>query len=109
VKAKGTLHWVDKESSVAAEVRLYDRLFSDENPLGHEDKDFLEFINPESLNVISNARIEPGLLQSKAGDKFQFLRLGYFCVDRDSSEGALVFNRTVALRDSWGKAKGAGD
>jgi glutaminyl-tRNA synthetase len=107
IKAKGTLHWVSAAHAKEAEVRLYDRLFMDENPAGHEDKDFLEFINPESLTVIAHALVEPGLVHAKPGDRFQFLRLGYFCADADSREDKPVFNRTVTLRDSWAKTKGA--
>ncbi len=105
VKAKGTLHWVSAQHAIDAEVRLYDRLFSDENPGGHEDKDFLEFINPDSLKVISAAKVEPALSESKPGDRFQFLRMGYFCTDPDSASSKLVFNRTVTLKDSWAKEK----
>jgi glutaminyl-tRNA synthetase len=105
IKAKGTLHWVSASHAVNAEVRLYDRLFVDENPLGHEDKEFLEFINPDSLRVVQNAKVEPGLRESKPGDQFQFLRLGYFCADRESTSEGLVFNRTVTLKDSWSREK----
>ncbi len=101
-KVKGTLHWVSIAHAVPAEVRLYDRLFSDEAPDSHKDKDFMEFLNPKSLETIQ-AFVEPSLQNVKKLDKFQFQRLGYFCVDTDSSEGALVFNRTVPLRDGWAK------
>ena len=102
-KVKGTLHWVSAAHAVSAEVRMYDRLFNDEAPDGHKDKDFKEFINPDSLVVNTNALIEPSLLTAKSGDRFQFQRLGYFAVDPDSSKERLVFNRTVPLRDSWAK------
>ncbi len=102
-KVKGTLHWVSVEQSVPAEVRLYDRLFSDENPDGHEGVDFKEFLNADSLKVLTTAMVEPGLKSAKVLDKFQFQRLGYFCVDKESTEDKLVFNRTVPLRDSWAK------
>ncbi|RPE00211.1 glutamine--tRNA ligase/YqeY domain fusion protein [Aureibaculum marinum] len=102
-KIKGTLHWVSIAHAVKAEVRLYDRLFSDEAPDNHKDKDFKEFINPNSLEIIDNAYVEPSLKEANIGDKFQFQRLGYFCVDTDSSTENLVFNRTVPLRDSWAK------
>ncbi len=103
-KVKGTIHWVSAETSVGAEVRLYDRLFSVEDPEADPEKDFKEFINPDSLQVIKNAKLEPGLKDSNPGDKFQFERLGYFCVDsKDSKPGNLVFNRTVTLRDTWAK------
>ncbi len=101
-KVKGTLHWVSVKHAVEAEVRVYDRLFSDEAPDNHKDKDFMEFVNPNSLEIIT-AFVEPSLASAKKGDKFQFQRKGYFCVDDDSSEQKLVFNRTVPLRDSWTK------
>ncbi len=101
-KVKGTLHWVSVKHAVESEVRVYDRLFSDEAPDNHKDKDFMEFVNPNSLEIIT-AFVEPSLASAKKGDKFQFQRKGYFCVDDDSSEQKLVFNRTVPLRDSWTK------
>ncbi|MCF6240540.1 MAG: glutamine--tRNA ligase/YqeY domain fusion protein [Bacteroidales bacterium] len=104
-KVKGTLHWVSAKHAIESEVRLYDRLFTTENPLGDKEKDFKEFINPNSLKVIENALIEPHLLNAKSGDRFQFERLGYFCVDKDSTDDKLVFNRTVSLRDTWAKIK----
>ena len=103
-KVKGTLHWVSAQHCFDAEVRVYDRLFSDPEPDGHEDKDFKEFLNPESLRIISNAKMEPSLKEAKVLDKFQFQRLGYFCVDKDSTPDKLVFNKTVGLKDSWTKA-----
>ncbi len=102
-KVKGTLHWVSASHAVDAEVRIYDRLFSDEDPLGHKDVDFLEFLNPESLTVLKGCKVEPALKDTKALDVFQFQRIGYFNVDKDSTPDNLVFNRTVALRDSWAK------
>ncbi len=102
-KVKGTLHWVSVSHAVEAEVRLYDRLFSDEDPAGHKDRDFKEFLNPDSLKVVQGCKLEPSLATAKPGDKFQFQRIGYFCVDKDSTPEHLVFNRTVALRDSWKK------
>ena len=104
-KVKGTLHWVSIKQAVQVEVRVYDRLFLDEAPDSHKDKDFIEFINPNSLHVNKNAFVEPSLATAKAGDSFQFQRLGYFVVDPDTTEGNLVFNRTIALRDSWKKDK----
>lgn len=101
-KVKGTLHWVSVAHAEKAEVRMYDRLFTDEAPDGHKDKDFMEFINPDSLNVIE-AFVEPSLKTVKPLDRFQFQRLGYYCVDKDSTTDHLVFNRTVPLRDSWSK------
>ncbi len=102
-KVKGTLHWVSVAHALDAEVRLYDRLFMDEDPAGHKDTDFKEFLNPESLQVLQSCKMEPSLKTAKAGDKFQFQRLGYFCVDPDSTANRLVFNRTVPLRDPWAK------
>ncbi len=104
-KVKGVLHWVSAEKAIDAEIRLYDRLFNDEDPLGHEDIDFKEFINPNSLQIIKNCKLEPSLADAKIEDKFQFQRTGYFTVDKDSKPGKMVFNRTVALRDSWAKNK----
>lgn len=101
-KVKGTLHWVSIAHALKTEVRLYDRLFTDESPDAHKDKDFLEFINPDSLTVITGY-VEPALKDAKPGDRFQFQRLGYFCVDPDTTTDKLVFNRTVGLRDSWAK------
>jgi glutaminyl-tRNA synthetase len=102
-KVKGTLHWVSAKHAIPAEVRLYDRLFTDEAPDSHKEKDFTEFINPKSLIVNKKALVEPSLKSAKVGDRFQFQRLGYFVVDNDSTENNLVFNRTVALKDSWAK------
>ena len=101
-KVKGTLHWVSKMHAVEAEVRIYDRLFSDEAPDSHKDQDFMEFLNPNSLEKIV-AHVEPSLTSSKIGDRFQFQRLGYFNVDDDSTSEKLVFNKTVGLRDTWAK------
>jgi glutaminyl-tRNA synthetase len=101
-KIKGTLHWVSIKHAVSAEIRLYDRLFTDESPDTHKDKDFMEFINPDSLEVITGY-VEPSLKLAKPEETFQFQRMGYFCVDKDSAEDQLVFNRTVGLRDSWAK------
>ncbi|MCB2197069.1 MAG: glutamine--tRNA ligase/YqeY domain fusion protein [Bacteroidetes bacterium] len=103
-KVKGTLHWVSAKHAIDAEVRLYDRLFNDEDPAGHKDKDFKEFINPESLQILTNCKLEPSLKDAEPESKYQFQRLGYFCTDRrDSKPGHLVFNRTVPLKDSWSK------
>ncbi len=103
-KVKGTLHWVDANASVPAEVRLYDRLFSDPNPDGHKEKEFMDFINSDSLQVIT-ARVEPIMKEIPAGETFQFERKGYFVGDADSSPEKLVINRTVTLRDNWAKAQ----
>ncbi|CAL2088489.1 Glutamine--tRNA ligase [Tenacibaculum dicentrarchi] len=101
-KVKGTLHWVSVKHAVKAEVRVYDRLFSDEAPDAHKDKDFMEFVNPNSLEKIT-AFVEPSLQTAKIGEQFQFQRLGYFNVDDDSTSENLVFNKTVGLRDNWAK------
>lgn len=101
-KVKGTLHWVSANHAADAEVRLYDRLFMHEDPLGQKGHDYKEYLNPDSLKII-NAKVEPGLADAKQLDKFQFQRIGYFCADKDSLPGKPVFNRTVPLRDSWSK------
>ena len=103
-KVKGTLHWVSAKHAIDAEVRVYDRLFIDEAPDGHKDQDFKDFLNPESLQILKNCKLEPSLKDAQPESKYQFQRLGYFCVDRrDSKPGNLVFNRTVPLKDSWSK------
>ncbi|OUN65277.1 MULTISPECIES: glutamine--tRNA ligase/YqeY domain fusion protein [unclassified Butyricimonas] len=102
-KVKGTLHWVSAPDAIEAEVRLYDRLFKDPDPAGHKDVDFKEFLNENSLKVLTGCKLEPSLKEAKEGDRFQFQRLGYFCVDKDSKPGAQVFNRTVGLKDTWAK------
>ena len=102
-KVKGTIHWVSIAHALKAEVRLYDRLFTHEAPDSDKEKDFKEYINPDSLKVLPDAYVEPSLEQVKPGDHFQFQRLGYFNVDDDSRSEKLVFNRTVALRDSWAR------
>lgn len=102
-KVKGTLHWVNADKCIDAEVRLYDRLFNDEDPAGHKDADFKEFINPDSLEILSHCKLEPSLAKAKPEEKFQFQRLGYFCVDKESDTDKLIFNRTASLRDSWAK------
>ena len=102
-KVKGTLHWVSARDAIEAEVRLYDRLFKDEDPAGHKDADFKQFLNEDSLRVVKRCKVEPGLATARPGDRFQFQRLGYFCADKSSTAGALVFNRTVGLKDTWTK------
>jgi glutaminyl-tRNA synthetase len=103
-KVKGTIHWVSVEHGVNAEVRLYDRLFSVANPLADKEKDFLEFLNPHSLDIVSDAVVEPSVAAGNPGDFFQFERVGYFTIDQDSKDPARpVLNRTVSLRDSWAK------
>lgn len=101
-KVKGTLHWVSIPHAIEAEVRIYDRLFTDENPDGHKDLDFMEFINRDSLNVVTGY-LEPSLKDVKPEQRFQFQRLGYFNVDNESKPEHLIFNRTVTLRDTWAK------
>lgn len=103
-KVKGTLHWVSAEKGVEAKIHLYEHLFVEEDPsTAAEGKSFFDHINPNALEELTGCIVEPGLADSNPGDRFQFLRLGYFCVDKDSRPGALVFNRTVGLRDSWAK------
>ncbi len=104
-KVKGTLHWVSAQHAIDAEVRLYDRLFVDEEPDGKKDgSDFKDYLNPDSLKILDNCKLEPDFAAAKAGNHFQFQRIGYFIIDTvDSVEGKPVFNRTVPLRDSWAK------
>jgi glutaminyl-tRNA synthetase len=102
ISVKGTIHWVSAAHAVHAEVRLYDRLFTTENPLG-EDGDFKDSINPDSLQVIGNAIVEPSLQQATPESRYQFIRKGYFCLDKDATAGKPVFNRTVTLKDAWAK------
>ena len=103
-KVRGTIHWVSAEHAADAEVRLYDRLFNVENP-SDESKvgSFTENLNPDSVKVLKNCKLESNLKDAKTGDCFQFMRLGYFCVDKDSTDDKKIFNRTVALKDSWAK------
>ncbi len=103
-KVKGTIHWVSAEHALPAEIRLYDRLFVNENPdVAEEGKDFKSNLNPDSLDI-KKGFVEPSLANAEPEAKYQFERRGYFCVDtKDSKEGKLVFNRTVPLRDSWSK------
>jgi glutaminyl-tRNA synthetase len=105
ISVKGVIHWVSVKQAVNIELRIYDRLFTDEAPDSHEDKDFKEFVNPDSLKIIPDAKAEPNIINSMNGDRYQFLRLGYFCLDEDSKPGQLVFNRTVTLKDAWAKKK----
>lgn len=108
-KVKGTLHWVSAESSINAEIRLYDRLCFTENPSDiPEDGSLFDILNPNSLRILSNAKLEPSLSDAKPGSRFQFIRNGYFCCDPDSKSGNIVFNRIVPLRDSWAKISGKG-
>jgi glutaminyl-tRNA synthetase len=105
-KVKGTLHWVSAAQAIDAEIRMYDELFSVPNP--SEADDFRTTINPNSLEVLKGCKLEPNLAGVKPGDRFQFLRMGYFCADKDSAEGKLVFNRTVSLKDTWAKEMAKG-
>jgi glutaminyl-tRNA synthetase len=103
-KVKGTIHWVSTEDCFDAEVRLYDRLFIVENP-ADDGRDLIKLLNPDSLRVLTSCKMESYLKDAKAGDKFQFQRTGYFCVDKDTTDNNMVFNRTVSLKDSWAKTK----
>jgi len=101
-QVKGTLHWVSASHALDVEIRLYDRLFN--HPFPKEaDGDFIDYINPDSMQVIEGAKVEPSLKGAAVGDRFQFERVGYFCVDPDSTGENLVFNRIISLRDSWSK------
>jgi glutaminyl-tRNA synthetase len=103
-KVKATIHWVSAQHAVDAEVRIYENLFTKENLADVEEgKDVLDYLNPNSLEVISDAKLEPSLAQAMPGNRYQFERLGYFCMDRDSEPGKPVFNRTIALKDTWAK------
>ena len=104
-KVKGTLHWVSASQAIKAEVRIYDRLFTDPDPAGHKDVDFKEFINPNSITVKQNCQLEPSLANAQKGVGYQFQRLGYFCLDKYSTSDKLIFNKTVGLKDSWKKDK----
>ncbi|MEP7317642.1 MAG: glutamine--tRNA ligase, partial [Panacibacter sp.] len=106
IKVKGTLHWVSALHAVPVEVRLYDRLFKAEN-VGAEEGDFKDYINPDSLQVIENAYAEPALHEAKFDERYQFLRKGYFCMDKDTGS-RIVFNRTVTLKDAWAKEQKKG-
>lgn len=103
IKAKGTLHWVAQEHAVDIEVREYDRLFMDPTPTSHEGKDYLEFVNPDSLTIKNKIKAEPSLVDAKLGEHYQFMRKGYYILNEDSSSEDLVFNRTITMRDSWAK------
>jgi glutaminyl-tRNA synthetase len=105
-RVKATLHWVSAQHAIDAEVRLYDHLFTKENPLEVEEgEDWLDTLNPDSLQILTGCKLEPSLATAKSGERFQFERKGYFCVDSDSTPGKPVFNRTVTLRDTWAKIK----
>src|SRR5205823_5460989 len=100
-KVKATLHWVSAEHAVTAEVRLYERLFNLEEP--GQVEDYLTALNPESLEIVADAKVERSAAAASAGTRFQFERIGYFCVDKDTAPGRPVFNRTVTLKDTWAK------
>ena len=102
-KVQGTIHWVSADHAVTAEVRLYDRLFTKESPDSPQDQtDYRDYLNPDSLEVISDAKLEPSLADATLDERYQFERIGYFCLDsQDFKQGKLVFNRTASLRDSW--------
>ena len=104
-RVKGTIHWVSTSHALQAEVRLYDRLFTVENPMEEKDRDFLELLNPNSLEVLTDCYVEEDLATARPYDHFQFQRVGYFNLDPDSRDGRLIFNRTVSLRDTWSKKK----
>jgi glutaminyl-tRNA synthetase len=105
-KVKSTIHWVSAAHAVDAEVRIYENLFTKENPSDVElGKDVLDNLNPNSLAIISDAKVEPSLASAAPGTRYQFERLGYFCADPDSKPGKPVFNRTVALKDAWARVE----
>jgi glutaminyl-tRNA synthetase len=108
-KVKSTIHWVSAAHAIDAEVRLYDTLFSNEDPNEFaEGQDFTANLNPNSLKVLTGCKVEPGLRDAVAGTRYQFERMGYFCVDRDSTPGRPVFNRTIGLKDTWAKIEQKG-
>jgi glutaminyl-tRNA synthetase len=106
-KVKSTIHWVSADHAIGAEARLYDTLFLQESPGDGEGQDFTAGLNPQSLEVVRDCKLEPHVGSAQHGDRFQFERLGYFCVDPDSAPDRLVFNRTVQLRDTWAKIEKA--
>ncbi|OYT29161.1 glutamine--tRNA ligase [Thermoplasmatales archaeon ex4572_165] len=102
-KVKSTIHWVSADQSIDAEIHLYDRLFTEEDPTGHDFYDFKDLLNPDSHKVLKDCKVEPNISNLKAFDRFQFERLGYFCIDPDTTNNQIIINRTVTLRDSWKK------
>ncbi|MBC8336240.1 MAG: glutamine--tRNA ligase/YqeY domain fusion protein [Anaerolineales bacterium] len=107
-KVRGTIHWISAEDAIDAEVRIYDRLFTVPNPMSAEEgKDFTDYLNADSLETVKGCKLEPGLKGARPGDRFQFERLGYFVVDPDTTDGNLIFNRTVTLRDTWARIEKA--
>jgi glutaminyl-tRNA synthetase len=107
-KVEGTIQWVSAAHSLPIEIRLYDRLFSVPNPMG-EKEDFTKNLNRRSMEVLVTGRVEPSLMDAAPGSRYQFERIGYFCVDPDSSSGKPIFNRIATLRDSWAKVAGQGE
>ena len=105
IEVKSTIHWVSAKHAIDAQCRLYDRLFTVEDPDGNKDVDFKTYINPESLTVLESIKMEPSLQNAHVGQGYQFLRKGYFCLDKDSTGDSLIFNRTVTLKDTWAKLK----
>ena len=105
IEVKSTIHWVSANHAIDAQCRLYDRLFTAEDPDGNKEVDFKTYINPESLTVLESIKIEPSLQNAQVGQGYQFLRKGYFCLDKDSTGDSLIFNRTVTLKDTWAKLK----
>jgi glutaminyl-tRNA synthetase len=99
-KVRGTIHWLDADTAIPAEVRLYDNLFTVPEP---EQENFLELLNPNSLEILTECKVEPSMMQAKAPAFFQFMRQGYFCLDQDSTQDHLIFNRSVSLKDSFKK------
>ena len=104
-KVKSTIHWVSKKHSIDAEIRLYDRLFTVEDPTFQKYTDFKDFINPNSLEILKSCKVESSLVNLRPYDRFQFERLGYFCIDKDWKKDNLIINRTITLRDTWAKIK----
>ena len=102
IKVQGTLHWVSVKHAIPVELKLYDRLFKVEDP-SNEEGDFKDYINPDSLRIIPHAYAEPSLKEAKLNERYQFLRKGYFCLDKESTEDKLVFIQTVTLKDTWAK------
>ncbi|MFZ1328524.1 MAG: glutamate--tRNA ligase family protein, partial [Chitinophagaceae bacterium] len=102
INVKGTLHWVSLKTAISVEIREYDRLFKVEDPTD-EEGDFKEYLNPDSLKIVSTALAEPSLAKAKFDDRYQFIRKGYFCLDKDTSASRVIFNRTVTLKDGWAK------
>ena len=102
-KVKGTIHWVDSKTCLDATINLYDNLFLTENPESEED--FVKVLNPDSLKVLKGCKIESSLKDAKLGESYQFMRTGYFCLDKDSKKDNLIFNRSVGLKDSFNKSK----